>query len=69
MTDAAADSQRRRQGVIATLIAFTMWGLMPLYFKAVGSVPPSEIVALWFGRIRCTEPCSHYVPPASCSRV
>ncbi|NMG29182.1 EamA family transporter RarD [Aromatoleum evansii] len=50
MTGAAAESHRRRQGVIATLIAFTMWGLMPLYFKAVGSVPPGEIVAhrvLW----------------------
>ncbi|MCC4115402.1 EamA family transporter RarD [Aromatoleum toluclasticum] len=47
---AAADSHRRRQGVIATLIAFTIWGLMPLYFKAVGSVSPGEIVAhrvLW----------------------
>ncbi|NMG45728.1 EamA family transporter RarD [Aromatoleum toluvorans] len=46
----ASDAQRRRQGVIATLIAFTMWGLMPLYFKAVGSVSPGEIVAhrvLW----------------------
>ncbi|WP_407278769.1 EamA family transporter RarD [Aromatoleum evansii] len=50
MRDAAAESHRRRQGVIATLIAFTMWGLMPLYFKAVGSVSPGEIVAhrvLW----------------------
>jgi len=40
----------RRQGVIATLVAFTVWGLAPLYFKAVGSVPPTEIVAhrvLW----------------------
>lgn len=30
--------------------AFTVWGLMPLYFRAVGSVPPFEIVAhrmLW----------------------
>lgn len=50
MTAAAGDSHRRRQGVIATLIAFTIWGLMPLYFKAVGSVSPGEIVAhrvLW----------------------
>lgn len=48
MTTAAHDA--RRQGVIATLVAFTIWGLMPLYFKAVGSVPPTEIVAhrvLW----------------------
>lgn len=50
MSTAAADSHRRRQGVIATLIAFTIWGLMPLYFKAVGSVSPGEVVAhrvLW----------------------
>lgn len=50
MTAAASDSHRRHQGVIATLIAFTIWGLMPLYFKAVGSVSPGEIVAhrvLW----------------------
>ncbi|BAL26109.1 EamA family transporter RarD [Azoarcus sp. KH32C] len=50
MTAAAIDVHARRQGVIATLIAFTTWGLAPIYFKAVGSVPPTEIVAhrvLW----------------------
>jgi chloramphenicol-sensitive protein RarD len=45
MNAAALDAHARRQGVIATLIAFTVWGLAPLYFKAVGSVPPTEIVA------------------------
>jgi len=40
----------RRQGVLAALGAFVIWGLAPLYFRAVGSVPPFEIVAhriLW----------------------
>ena len=45
-----ADAQGRRTGIVAALVAFTIWGLAPLYFKAVGSVPPFEIVAhriLW----------------------
>ncbi|MCM8564355.1 EamA family transporter RarD [Thauera linaloolentis] len=36
--------------MIAALSAFSIWGLSPLYFKAIGSVPPFEIVAhriLW----------------------
>ena len=39
-----------RRGIFAALAAFTIWGLAPLYFKAVGSVPADEIVAhrvLW----------------------
>ena len=39
-----------RRGVLAALAAFTIWGLAPLYFKAVGSVPADQIVAhrvLW----------------------
>jgi uncharacterized membrane protein len=46
--DAAANAHR--QGVLAALAAFSIWGLAPLYFKAVGSIPPIEIVAhrvLW----------------------
>ncbi|THF54795.1 EamA family transporter RarD [Pseudothauera rhizosphaerae] len=36
--------------MLAALAAFTTWGLAPIYFKAVGSVPPVEVVAhrvLW----------------------
>ena len=43
----AAHPQR---GIAAALAAFTVWGLMPLYFRQVGSVPPFEVVAhrvLW----------------------
>ncbi len=39
-----------RHAVLAAFTAFAIWGLAPLYFKAVGSVPPVEIVAhrvLW----------------------
>ncbi|THF61962.1 EamA family transporter RarD [Pseudothauera nasutitermitis] len=31
--------------MLAGLAAFTIWGLAPLYFKAVASVPPMEVVA------------------------
>lgn len=40
----------QRNGVLAAFTAFLIWGLAPLYFKAVGTVPPTEIVAhrvLW----------------------
>jgi chloramphenicol-sensitive protein RarD len=47
----AADAARfARQGMFAALAAFVTWGLAPLYFRAIGSVPPFEIVAhrvLW----------------------
>ena len=39
-----------RHAVPAAFTAFAIWGLAPLYFKAVGSVPPVEIVVhrvLW----------------------
>lgn len=45
----AVDADVRR-GTLAAAAAFTIWGLSPLYFRAVGSVPPFEIVAhrvLW----------------------
>lgn len=50
MSPAQAAALRQRNGVLAALTAFIIWGLAPLYFKAVGSVPSSEIVAhrvLW----------------------
>ncbi|QID16911.1 EamA family transporter RarD [Nitrogeniibacter mangrovi] len=39
-----------RRGVVAATLAFVIWGLAPLYFKAVAAVPASQIVAhrvLW----------------------
>ena len=36
---------RVRNGVIAALIAYTMWGFLPIYFKVVEVVPPIEVLA------------------------
>jgi chloramphenicol-sensitive protein RarD len=35
-----------RDGVIAGLSAYLMWGLLPVYFKAVGAVEPLEVLAM-----------------------
>lgn len=41
----------RQRGMLAALTAFLIWGgIAPLYFKAVGLIPPAELVAhrvLW----------------------
>jgi chloramphenicol-sensitive protein RarD len=34
-----------RAGLLYGLAAYILWGLVPLYFKSVGKVPPSEILA------------------------
>ncbi|MEZ9710776.1 EamA family transporter RarD [Vibrio breoganii] len=36
--------QRTRQGVIFAIMAYTMWGIAPIYFKALSSVPAIEIL-------------------------
>lgn len=41
-TDASAEV---RGGVIAGLVAYTLWGVFPVYFKLVGSVSPVEVLA------------------------
>jgi chloramphenicol-sensitive protein RarD len=33
-----------KQGVIYAILAFTFWGLVPIYFKLVSSVSPTEIL-------------------------
>jgi chloramphenicol-sensitive protein RarD len=33
-----------RSGVILALCAYTMWGIAPIYFKALATVPPIEIL-------------------------
>jgi chloramphenicol-sensitive protein RarD len=38
-------TEETRRGVLAATLAFVIWGLAPIYFKAVGVVPASEIVA------------------------
>ncbi len=44
------DEHRPTAGVLYGLAAYLWWGLAPLYFKAIGQVPPPEILAhriLW----------------------
>ncbi|CAM3129773.1 EamA family transporter RarD [Vibrio rarus] len=36
--------QRTRQGIIFAIMAYTMWGIAPIYFKALSSVPAIEIL-------------------------
>lgn len=38
------DSTTFRRGLAAALIAYVIWGLLPLYFKALHAVPPLELV-------------------------
>ena len=42
MTD---DPARTRAGLLLGLGAYLLWGVLPLYFKAIAQVPASEIVA------------------------
>ena len=39
------DPGRKRAGVIYATAAFVAWGILPLYFKAVGAVPTLEVLA------------------------
>jgi chloramphenicol-sensitive protein RarD len=36
---------RSRDGVIAALVAYTLWGFLPIYFKVVQNVAPLEVLA------------------------
>ena len=36
---------QRRLGIIYALIAYGIWGVLPLYLKALQAVPPAEVVA------------------------
>jgi chloramphenicol-sensitive protein RarD len=39
------DHQRARIGLLCGLAAYTAWGVLPVYFKALGDVSPTLIVA------------------------
>ncbi len=41
----AAAHHRSRQGVICGVLSYGLWGLVPLYFKAVAAASPGEVVA------------------------
>lgn len=50
MTPAAAPNAELRLGLICGVAAYALWGLFPLYLKALGDTTPTEIVAhriLW----------------------
>jgi chloramphenicol-sensitive protein RarD len=42
---ASSDRTRSRQGVVYALAAYSLWGLIPLYFKSVARVAPPEVLA------------------------
>ncbi|MEO0880942.1 MAG: EamA family transporter RarD, partial [Pseudomonadota bacterium] len=43
--DAASQKSAARTGLLAALTAYTLWGMFPLYLKALSSVPAVEILA------------------------
>jgi chloramphenicol-sensitive protein RarD len=43
--DEAAQRLSQREGVMTALIAYVLWGVFPVYFKLVQSVPPTEVLA------------------------
>ncbi|NNF15148.1 MAG: EamA family transporter RarD [Gammaproteobacteria bacterium] len=45
MITAKDQHSETRDGVIAAVIAYTLWGLFPVYFKWTGQVSPAEMVA------------------------
>jgi len=46
MTDsqAAAATTETRNGVLAGLAAYALWGMFPVYFKLIGMVSPVEVL-------------------------
>ena len=46
MNPAELEAQRsQREGLLASLIAYVLWGLFPIYFILVASVAPLEVLA------------------------
>jgi chloramphenicol-sensitive protein RarD len=43
--DEAAQRLSQREGVMTALIAYVLWGVFPVYFKLVQSVPATEVLA------------------------
>lgn len=44
IADAAEDRSSSRDGVVSALIAYLLWGVFPVYFKLVQTVPPTEVL-------------------------
>jgi chloramphenicol-sensitive protein RarD len=50
MNDRRTPAQHSRTGLILGLLAYALWGVLPLYFKTIAAVAPFDIVAhrvLW----------------------
>ena len=45
MTTIESDDERLRNGLISALIAYSIWGFLPVYFKLVHTVPALEMLA------------------------
>ena len=41
----ADDGKDVRDGIVAGLVAYLIWGVLPVYFKIVGDVAPTEVLA------------------------
>ncbi|MFA0087091.1 chloramphenical resistance permease RarD [Vibrio sp. 10N.286.49.C2] len=39
------EQQRAKEGILLAVGAYTMWGIAPIYFKALGDVSPLEILS------------------------
>src|SRR3954469_6602076 len=45
MRNAASHSHEERNALLAGIGAFGFWGIIPVYWKFLAAVPPSEILA------------------------
>ncbi len=45
MQKVKGNDTRQRQGIVYTAVAFLAWGVLPIYWKALGEVPAIEILA------------------------
>ncbi len=45
MTAVESDDEKLRNGLISALIAYSIWGFLPVYFKFVHTVPALEMLA------------------------
>ena len=47
---AATAARETRKGLIYGVVAYLLWGLFPIYLKALGDVPPGDVLShriLW----------------------
>lgn len=44
MSGTGDDGNDSRNGLVAGLIAYSLWGVFPIYFKLVAAVPPAEVL-------------------------